>query len=103
MAEFRRHLAPDFPTLEILEGYDYQWKYGPTYKAALKAKRYDPCGVYLHYSEAGELLYIGKADWFYKRMLKHDWLRISDTLILSAFRPLCRPSSLRLKRSLSAS
>ena len=74
IAEFRRYLAPDFPPLEVQEGYDYEWGYGPEWDAARNAKRYDPCGVYLIYNAAGTLLYVGKADWFYKRMLTHDWL-----------------------------
>ena len=89
LTEFRRSLAPDFPCLEIVEGYDYQWKYGPTYKTALKTKRYAPCGVYLHYSESGELLYVGKADWFYKRMLQHD-----DILERRYIDLICFPSEL---------
>ncbi len=72
LEEFRRYLAPDFPCLEIKEGYDYEWSYGPEWKSACKTKRFDPCGVYLIYDGAGTLLYVGKADWFYKRMLKHE-------------------------------
>lgn len=75
IADFRKFLSADAPEFKVVAAYDYAWEGGPDYKASRKDKRYQNCGVYLTYSAAGELIYIGVATYaFDKRIWSHAHL-----------------------------
>jgi hypothetical protein len=69
---FRRYLATDFPTIDIVAGYDFTWSQDQ-YKESRKHSPYQCCGVYLFFNGTAELLYVGKALWtFDKRIWTHQ-------------------------------
>lgn len=73
LTDFQEYLYAGFPRLEIREGYDFAWGWGDRYKVSRKDQRYNQASVYLFYSEAGELLYVGKATYaFDKRIWTHQ-------------------------------
>jgi hypothetical protein len=72
ITDFRKLLCSDAPAFSIEFAYDYEWSNGPLYKQSRKDWRYSHCGVYLIFSGAEELVYIGVAMYsFDKRIWTH--------------------------------
>jgi len=68
--EFRSHLSPSFPELEIEAAYNYD-QTNDDYKVALKNGVFHRAGLYLLFDKAKQLCYVGKTISFNKRVWQH--------------------------------
>jgi hypothetical protein len=72
IAEFRRDLAPTFPSLTIESLYEHSWTHDQ-YRLSRTDKRFLKWGVYIFFDALDNVLYVGQATFaFDKRVWSHE-------------------------------